>query len=115
MQKARYEAKAEARELSKQLEEAQAEKKKVKEMCHQSSEEVKRRVAKAEHEVKMEADETDKVRVQMNRESYTLQELNRQLELIKRRAEVDVANLKAAEMSKSEAQDEMKKTQRQIK
>ena len=65
----------EAHSLRKRLEEARLEEEQAQDKCRETTAEMKKRIAKAEGEVKKETDAAEKIRAQMNRDSQTLQDL----------------------------------------
>ena len=60
---------------------------------------MKRRFAKAKGEVKLETDATERVRLQLNRESQTLQDASKRLKAAQDKADVEVDKVRAAATS----------------
>ena len=71
--KVKSESSLEAHSLSKRLEDVRLEEERDQDKCRKTAAEMKRRLAKADGEVKEETDATEKVRAQLNRESHAFQ------------------------------------------
>ena len=69
--------------------------------------EAKKRIATIEDDVKKEAEECEKVKLQLNRDSVTLQSLAKQVEDSKRKAELEAEKAKVAGEARARVQDQL--------
>ena len=76
--------------------------------------EMKRRLAKAEGEVKLDTDATERVRVQLNRESQTLQDASKRLKAAQDKADAAADGARLAATSRAKAQDELSMARKKL-